>query len=181
MRADGERNRMRLLDAAKQVFAAQGASTSLEQVARDAGVGIGTLYRHFPTRDSLIEAVYRQETDALVDAADRLSAEHPPLEALRQWMLMFVEFLAAKHGMTDVLGTLIGGPDALSADASARVTAAIDRLAQEAEATGAVRFDVEPTDLLRAIGGVANLKSGGNWRASAERMVDVLLAGLRRG
>jgi AcrR family transcriptional regulator len=178
-RADGERNRARLLEIAKHAFAERGATASLEQIARDAGLAIGTLYRHFPTRDALIAAVYRQETDALVEAADRLPVDHPPFEALRAWLLLFVDFLAAKYGMADVLGTLIGGQDSLSANATERVTAALEKLSSEAAASGAIRWEIEPLDLLRAIGGVATLQAGVNWRASALRMVDLLLNGLR--
>lgn len=178
MRADGAANRARLLDAAKRVFAGRGAAASLEQIARDAGLAIGTLYRHFPTRDALIAAVYQQETDALVEAAMRLPADHAPIEALRAWLLVFVDFLAAKQGMAEVLGTLIGA-DTLSADATARVTVALEKLAAAAAGSGAIRWEVEPLDLLRAIGGVANLNAGPNWRASATRMVDLLLDSLR--
>ncbi len=178
-RSDGERNRARLLEVAKQTFADRGAGASLEQIARDAGVAIGTLYRHFPTRDALIEAVYQQETDALVAGDVRLSAELPPVAALRAWLLLFVDFLVAKQDMAEALKTLIGG-DTLSADATARITTTLERLAADAEATGAIRMDIEPLDLLRAIGGVINLNRGANWRTSAVRMVDVLLAGLRQ-
>jgi AcrR family transcriptional regulator len=178
-RADGERNRARLLEVAKQAFADRGAGASLEQVARDAGVAIGTLYRHFPTRDALIEAVYQQETDALVAGAARLSADLPPVAALRAWLLLFVDFLVAKQDMAEALKTLIGG-DALSADATARISTTLERLVADAEATGAIRMEIEPLDLLRAIGGVINLNRGAHWRTSAVRMVDVLLDGLRR-
>lgn len=180
-RADGERNRALLIEFAKRAFAERGASASLEQIARDAGLGIGTLYRHFPSRDVLIEAIYRQETDALVDAATRLQSAHPPVAALREWLLLFVDFLAVKKGMAEVLGTLIGGTDSLASDASVRVTAALDRLANAASATGDIRWDISPVDLLRAIGGIANLNPDDEWRASAIRMVDLLLGGLRVG
>jgi AcrR family transcriptional regulator len=168
-----------LLEVARQAFSDKGAGASLEQIARDAGVAIGTLYRHFPTRDALIEAVYQQETDALVAGGTRLSAELPPVQALRTWLLLFVDFLVAKQDMAEALKTLIGG-DALSADATARITTTLERLAAEAEATGTIRMAIEPLDLLRAIGGVVNLNRGANWRASAVRMVDVLLDGLRQ-
>lgn len=177
-RADGERNRARLLEEAKKALAEKGAGASLEGIARDAGVAIGTLYRHFPTRDALIEACYRQETEALVAGGARLAAELPPVAALRAWMLLFVEFLVAKQDMAGALQTLIGG-DRLSADATLQITTVLERLAAEAEATGAIRMDIEPLDLLRAIGGVINLNRGANWRTSAVRMVDVLLDGLR--
>jgi AcrR family transcriptional regulator len=165
---------------AKQVFADRGAGASLEQIARDAGVAIGTLYRHFPSRDALIEAVYRQETDALVDGAARLSADLSPVVALRAWLLLFVDFLIAKQDMAGALKTLIGGPDALSADATIRITKVLEQLAAAAAETGMIRMEIEPLDLLRAIGGVINLNRGANWRRSAVRIVDVLLDGLRQ-
>jgi AcrR family transcriptional regulator len=179
-RSDGERNRARLLEVAKQTFAERGAGASLEQIARDADVAIGTLYRHFPTRDALIEAVYRLETDALVAGATRLSEAMPPVEALRAWLLLFVNFLVAKQDMAEALKTLIAG-DSLSADAAIRITTVLERLAANAEATGTIHMAIEPLDLLRAIGGVINLNKGANWRASVVRMVDVLLDGLRQG
>ena len=108
-RVDAERNRQRLLEAAKAVFAEKAASASLEEIARAAGVGIGTLYRHFPTRDALIEAVYRHEAEQLALAATRLSAKHPPITALREWLLVFVDYLDAKYGMAAVLNLLVSG------------------------------------------------------------------------
>lgn len=180
LRADGERNRSRLIEAAKLGFAAQGGAVSLEQIARDAEVGIGTLYRHFPTRDALIEAVYRQETDALLEAAARLSRDLAPVAALRAWMLLFVDYLATKQGMAEALKTLIGGTDALYGDSSARIADAIDKLVQAAVAAGAITINIEPLDLLRAIAGVANMSPNKDWRAAAVKMVDVLLNGLRK-
>jgi AcrR family transcriptional regulator len=180
LRADGERNRSRLIEAAKRGFAAQGGAVSLEQIARDAEVGIGTLYRHFPTRDALIETVYRQETDALLEAAARLSRDLAPLAALRAWMLLFVDYLATKQGMAEALKTLIGGTDALYGDSSARITDAIGKLVQAAVAAGAITINIEPLDLLRAIAGVANMSPNKDWRTAAVKMVDVLLNGLRK-
>jgi AcrR family transcriptional regulator len=178
-RADGERNRARLVEAAKHAIAERGAAVSLERIARDAGVSIATLYRHFPTRDALVEAVYRQETDALVEAATRLAAQRDPVSALREWLLLFVDFLATKQGMSEVLGTLIGGPEPMYDESSVRLGSAINALMERATETGALRDDVEPLDLLRAIGGVANVNPTEQWRRSATRMVDLLLTGLR--
>src|ERR1039457_1512600 len=112
-RSDGERNRSRLIAAAKLAFAERGGAASLEGIARAAETSIASLYRHFPTRDALIEAVYRQETETLITAAARLMTEREPVTALREWLLLFVEFLDAKQGMAKALDTLIGGPDAL--------------------------------------------------------------------
>lgn len=178
-RADSVRNRQRLVAAAKTVFATKGASTSLDQVAREAGVGIGTLYRHFPTRDELIRAVYEQETDTLMAAAVTLRQTQDPLEALHAWLLQFVDFLEAKRGMMDVLSTLIGGPEALYSGTSDRLADAIGALMANAVKAGEIESGIEPLDLLRAIGGVANLTPGDNWRRSAAQMIDVMLKGMR--
>lgn len=108
-RADAERNRVRLLETAKAAFADKGSGASLDEIARIAGVGAGTLYRHFPTRDALVAAVYRNETDQLVAAADRLAKMDPPVTALREWLLLFVDYIATKHGMYEVLNSIVGG------------------------------------------------------------------------
>ena len=108
-RADGERNRERLLEAAKAGFAEAGPEVSLEEIARRAGVGIGTLYRHFPTRDALIEAVYRRELEGFAEAGDQLAATLPPGKALHAWMHLLVDYIATKHGMYEVLNSIVGG------------------------------------------------------------------------
>lgn len=178
-RSDGERNRARLIAAAKLAFAERGAAASLEGIAREADVSIASLYRHFPTRDALIEAVYRQETDTLINAAAQLMTEREPATALREWLLLFVEFLDAKQGMAEALNTLIGGPDALYSGTPARLATPVTALVDRAVETGAFRVDVDPIDLLRAIAGVANHTSNANWKQSAVRMVDLLLKGLQ--
>jgi AcrR family transcriptional regulator len=177
-RSDGERNRERLIAAAKRAFAERGTAASLEGIAREAEVSIASLYRHFPTRDALIEAVYRQETDTLIDAAARLMAVREPATALREWLLLFVEFLDAKRGMSEVLNTLIGGPDALYSRTPARLASPIAALADRAVETGAFQIDVEPIDILRAIAGVAYARHNNDWKDAAVRMVDLLLKGL---
>jgi AcrR family transcriptional regulator len=178
-RADGERNRARLIAAAKAAFAERGAAASLEGIASEANVSIASLYRHFPTRDALIEAVYRQETDTLIDAATKLMAEREPNSALREWLLLFVEFLDAKHGMSEALNTLIGGPNTLYSETPGRLAPPITTLVSRAIETGGDRIDVEPIDLLRAIAGVANHTSNTEWKQSAIRMVHLLLKGLQ--
>ncbi|EMF27081.1 TetR family transcriptional regulator [Streptomyces gancidicus BKS 13-15] len=152
---------------------------SLEQVARDADVSIATLYRHFPTRDALIEAVYRQTMSSLVDEASRLSGERDAVAALREWLLLFVDFLDTKKGMSEALGTLIGGTGAVYGESSARLASAAAELVGRATRAGGIRPDVEPLDLLRALGGVANVSPDPDWKRSATRMVDVLINGLR--
>ncbi|HGL4257349.1 TetR/AcrR family transcriptional regulator [Burkholderia dolosa] len=177
-RSDGERNRLRLIDAAKHVFAEKGSTASLEQVAREAEVSIASLYRHFPTRDALISAVYRQEVDALIEAADRLVTNKEPEAALREWLMQFVEFLDAKHGMADAMDTLIGGPEDLYSKTPDRLASPITALVNRAIEAGTCKSDVEPLDLLRALSGVATIRATEDWKRSAIRMVDLLLAGM---
>ena len=177
-RSDGERNRLRLIDAAKHVFAEKGSAASLEQIAREAKVSIASLYRHFPTRDALISAVYRQEVDALIEAADRLVTNREPEAALREWLMQFVEFLDAKHGMAEAMDTLIGGPEDLYSKTPDRLASPITVLVTRAIETGACKRDVEPLDLLRALSGVATIRATEDWKRSAIQMVDLLLAGM---
>jgi AcrR family transcriptional regulator len=178
-RSDGERNRSTLIDAAKRRFAEQGASVALEQIARDAGVGIGTLYRHFPTRDALVEAVYRQEVDALVNAASELAENATPVDALRTWLILFIDFLETKQGIGSVLDTLIGGSEPLYSGTPAQLSPPIDRLVERANTSGGIRLDITPLDLLRAIAGVATIRPGAGWRDQAIGLVDLVLGGAR--
>ncbi len=180
-RADAERNRIHLLETAKSVFAEKGSSASLEEIARAAEVGIGTLYRHFPTRDALIEAVYRNESEQLVAAATRLADRHPPVKALREWLLLFVDYMETKHGMSEVLNSLVGGTSDLYATSGTQVKKTIAMLVDNAVANGDIRLTVEPLDLLRALAGVATIASGPNGTRAAKRLVDILLAGISTG
>jgi AcrR family transcriptional regulator len=177
-RADAARNRSLLIAAGRDVVAEQGANASLERVAREAGVSIATLYRHFPQRDALIEAIYREEVDTLVAAATTLTAERDPIAALREWLLMFVDFLDTKRGMSGALDTLLRGPEPLFRDSSDRLASSVDALVRRAQESGALATDLQPLDLLRAIGGIANVSPDENWKRSALRLVDVLVAGL---
>lgn len=179
-RADAERNRLLLMDVAKAVFAEKGAQASLEEIARTAGVGIGTLYRHFPTRDALIEAVYHNESEQLASSARMLAGTQPPVEALRQWMLLFIDYMATKHGMYEALNSLSGGTSELFAGTAARTTEAINLLVNRAVESGEIEISIDPLDLLRALAGVSNVGAGPNWRQSARSLVDILIAGLRR-
>ena len=188
-RADAERNRVRLLETAKAAFAEKGSGASLDEIARTAGVGAGTLYRHFPTRDALIEAVYakalaanaiyRNETEQLVAAANRLAETHSPISALREWLLLFVDYMATKHGMYEALNSIVGGTSDLYSASTAQVKQAIARLIDGAVASGDIRLDFDPLDLLRALAGVANISSGPDGKQAARRMVDILIAGVR--
>jgi AcrR family transcriptional regulator len=178
-RADAERNRLRLLEVAKAVFAAKGSSASLDEIARIAGVGAGTLYRHFPTRDALVAAVYRNETEQLVAAADSLPGMHPPVAALREWLLLFVDFIATKHGMSEMLNSIAGGTSDLYSASTVQVTRAIATLVDRAVASGEIRLDLSPLDLLRALAGVANVGQGPDGERAAKGLVDILIAGVR--
>ena len=177
LRADARRNRDRLIEVAKTMFRKGGADTSLEAIARAAGVGIGTLYRHFPTRDALITEVYRTETAQLVDAAATLAAMHPPVEALRAWMRLFVDYLATKHAVAEVFTAAGGCTAELYASSGTLLLAAFDRLVEAAMASGAIRLDMPPLDLLRALTGVLQASPGPDAPANARRMVDLLIAG----
>lgn len=177
-RADAARNRARLIEVAGRVFAEKGSSASLEEIARAAGVGIGTLYRRFPTRDALVAEVYRDSSRQLVEAADRLAATLAPLEALRAWLKLFVAHMATKLRMAEALNSIVGGPSALYAASTVGTTAAISALVARAVEAGAIRYDLDPLDLVRALAGIAYMSPADDWRTSADRMVDVLLAGL---
>jgi AcrR family transcriptional regulator len=178
-RADAQRNRELLLETAKAAFAAKGSTASLDEIARAAGVGIGTLYRHFPTRDTLLEAVYQNETRQLAEAADHLASTLAPVEALREWMRLFVDYIAAKQVMAEAFNAIIGDMSDLQAASGLQVKDAVSTLVDAAIAEGDIHLDLEPLDLLRALVGVAHVNSGPGWEASAKRLVDILIAGLR--
>jgi AcrR family transcriptional regulator len=178
-RADAQRNREGLLEAAKAAFAEAGPEASLEEIARRADVGIGTLYRHFPTRDAIVEAVYRREVQQLADAAPRLVEALPPAEALRAWMRVFIDYIAAKKVIAPALKSLVGGGSALYADSSARINGAIALLVERARASGDIRPDADSADLLRALIGFAYVNSAPDWEASARRLIDLLIDGLK--
>jgi AcrR family transcriptional regulator len=178
-RADAQRNRARLLKTAKAAFAEKGAEASLDEIALTAGVGAGTLYRHFPTRDALIEAVYRHEAEQLVAAATRLAGTHAPTAALREWLQLFVDYMATKHGMYEALNSIVGGTSELYSASTEQMTRAIAKLVDRAAASGDIRSDFDPLDLLRALAGVANMSSGPDGTQAAKRMIDILIAGIR--
>jgi AcrR family transcriptional regulator len=178
-RADALRNRDRLLEAAKTVFSAGGPDASLEAVARTAGVGIGTLYRHFPTREALFEAVYRHEVQQLAELAEQLKKDTRPIEALRQWMRSIVKFVATKRGMSTALAFAIAKDSDLVSDSSDRLTRAIGLLLEQAVAAGEVRSDVSSEDLLRAIVGMCYTHDQPGWQKNVLRLVDIFVDGLR--
>jgi len=178
-RLDAQRNRERILEVAKDAFTRRGAEASLDDIAKEAGVGPGTLYRHFPTRDALIEAVYHTEVAKLAAAQRELSAKLPPVEALRAWMLLFVDYIAAKHIIAPALNTLVGGPSKLYESSRSQIQGAIDTLVKRAIESGDVRKDLVPFDLLRALIGVSNVATAPEWKQSAKRLVDILITGSR--
>jgi AcrR family transcriptional regulator len=178
-RTDAQRNRQRILEVAKEAFARSGANTSLDEIATQASVGAGTLYRHFPTRDALLEAVYRAEVEKLAAAERNLAQALPPMEALRAWMLLFVDHIAAKQIIAPALNTFVGGPSKLYEASRAQITGAIHALVKRAIESGDIRKDLDPFDLLRALIGVSNVASSPDWLQSARRLVDILIIGSR--
>jgi AcrR family transcriptional regulator len=178
-RTDALRNRERILEVAKSAFTLHGADASLDDIAKQAGVGAGTLYRHFPTGDALIEAVYRSEVEKLAAAAHGFTAAMPPVEALRAWLLLFVDYIAAKHIIAPALNSVAGGPSRLYAGSRSLVHGAIEELVKRAKKSGDLRRDVDASDLLGAVIGVSYVSSGGDWQQSARRLVDILIAGSR--
>ena len=179
-RTDAQRNRQRILEVAKEAFTRSGVDASLDEIAREASVGAGTLYRHFPTRDALLEAVYRTEVEKLAGAERKFAESMAPVEALRAWMLLFVDYIATKQIIAPALNTLVGGPSKLYEGSRAQITGAIEALVKRAIKSGDIRKDLEPFDLLRALIGVSNVAAGPEWKQSARRLVDILIAGSRR-
>ncbi|MCR4264871.1 TetR/AcrR family transcriptional regulator [Nitratireductor sp. ZSWI3] len=179
-RADSIRNRERLLEAATQIFSAGGPQASLEAVAREAGVGIGTLYRHFPTREALFEAVYRHEVDLLGDLAEQLAQETDTVEALRKWLQANVRLVATKKGMIEALQLVAHGSSDLKAYSFERMTGAIGLLLDRAVAAGEIRSDISPEDLLRTLVGIFYSQGTVDWQPTALRLVDVFVDGLRK-
>jgi AcrR family transcriptional regulator len=178
-RVDAVRNRERVLEAARTVFSAGGAEASLEAVAQAAGVGIGTLYRHFPTREALFEAVYRHEVKQLADLAQRLEKETPPIESLRQWMRSFVKFVATKKGMSEALALVVAKDSDLFSYSSDLLTRTVDGLLSRAITAGEIGNDISADDLLRALVGMCYTHDQPGWQKSVLRLVDVFVDGLR--
>jgi AcrR family transcriptional regulator len=179
LRKDAARNREKVLAAAVGLFAERGTEGSLEEVAKRAGVGIGTLYRHFPTRDALVEAAYRNEVAQLRAAADELLAELPPDAALEAWMRRFVDYGTAKRGMRDALQSIAGGGADLFAETRGQVTDAVAVLLRAGAEAGTLRADVEPEDVLRAMGAIWLVAEGDDFAEQAMRILRLVLDGLR--
>jgi AcrR family transcriptional regulator len=178
-RADAQRNRERILELAKDAFTRSGANTSLDDIAKRAGVGPGTLYRHFPTREALLEAVYRSEVERLAAAERKFAEAMPPMEALRAWMLLFVDYIATKKIIAPALNTLLGGPSTMIEASYAQIYDAMRALVKRAVKNGDIRKDLDPVDLLKALIGVSFVATSPDWQQSARRLVDILIAGSR--
>jgi AcrR family transcriptional regulator len=181
LRADAQRNREQLLVAASDLFTTRGVELPLEEVARQAGVGIGTLYRHFPTRDALIEAVYRREVETLCDGVEDLLAGRSADEALSVWMSRFAVYVARKRGMAMALKAIFGSDSQLFAESQHRIRSAIGMLVTAAVNDGAIRDDVAPDDLMRAVGGICMATDTPDWQDRTSSLVELLMDGMRYG
>ncbi len=179
LRADARRNREKLVEVAAIAFAEQGAAASLEDIARRAGVGIGTLYRHFPTREHLVEVVYRRELELIATAATELMAEKAPDAALEEWMLRFVGYMAAKRGMASSLKLLFTSNSTLFAEGSNLLQSAFGKLLDNAVEAGAIKGDIQAADVLNALFGIYSIPDGPDWRERAHRIVRLVMDGLR--
>jgi AcrR family transcriptional regulator len=179
LRADAQRNRDRLLAVAVRAFSEDGPEVTLDSIAKDAGVGIGTLYRHFPTREALVEATYRNELGRLCDAADDLLRELPPDQATRQWMDGFIDYMTTKRGMADALRAVVASGGDPFAESLGRLLGAITTLLQAGAAAGTMRADVQPGDVLASLSGVSLTAGEPAQREQASRMLDLLMDGLR--
>ena len=167
------------MESAGRAFSTHGVSTSLEDIARQAGVGIGTLYRHFPTREHLVEAVYRRELESLAAAADKLSATHAPDVALEEWMRRFVGYIAAKRGMAASLKILFNSNSTLFADGAGKIREAFDHLRSRAVAEKLIRDDVDASDIMHVLYGIYSMPDGPDWQERSQKLIGVLMDGLR--
>ena len=178
-RADAQRNRERILEVAKQVFTRRGAEASMDEIAKRAKIGSGTLYRHFPTRDDLLAAVYISEVEKLAEVQKKFSAVLPPIDALRAWMLVFIDYIAAKRIIAPALNAMAGGPSRVFQQTNRLMEESANALASRAVASRDLRPDVDPMDMLRAIYGVSSAGSIDDWPEKARRFVEILIQGSR--
>ncbi|WP_331743206.1 helix-turn-helix domain-containing protein [Kitasatospora sp. NBC_01300] len=179
LRADAQRNRDKILAAAVRVFSEEGLDAHFERIAREAGVGTGTIYRNFPTREALIEAAYRNEVARLCEAAPGLLATMPPAEALRVWTRRFIDYATAKYGMADALRAVVASGSNPYADSREMIQGALDSLMDAGVAAGAIRSDIRPTDMFAALAGIALTSAKPEQREQAERLLDLTLDGLK--
>ena len=178
-RADAKRNRERILAVAKEAFTRDGADASLDDIARRSEIGSGTLYRHFPNRDALIEAVYRSEVEKLAAAERRFAATMPPLDALRAWMMLFIDHVSEKRLIIPAMETVAGGSMRLIEGARSLIHTAFTACVRRAIANGDLRAETDPDDFVRALVGVFHTTALPGWEASARRIADMLIAGSR--
>ncbi|WP_454854321.1 TetR/AcrR family transcriptional regulator [Rhizobium binxianense] len=179
LRADARRNRDRLVEVAAAAFAQKGVETSLEDIARQAGVGIGTLYRHFPTREHLVEVVYRRELESLAAAAGELAEKNTPDVALEEWMRRFVGYIATKRGMSNSLRILMTSNSSLFAGSSRLLLGAFGGLLEKAAEQGMIRKDIEAMDVLHALSSIYSIPDAPDWRDRSHRLIGLLMDGLR--
>ncbi|MEV0637430.1 helix-turn-helix domain-containing protein [Streptomyces sp. NPDC050619] len=179
LRADARRNRDKILAAAVRVYAEEGLGAHLERIAKEAGVGSATLYRNFPTREALIEAVYRNEVAQLCDAVPGLLAAQPPHEALRAWTRLFLDYVTAKSGMADALRTIAAAGSDPYGHSRDMIQAAVTALMDACAAAGAIRADISATDMGAALEGIALTSAKPEQRERAERLLDLTLDGLK--
>jgi AcrR family transcriptional regulator len=179
LRADARRNRERLLRAASRAFGNGQSEVTLEAIAKDAGVGIGTLYRHFPTREALVEATYRSELARLCDGVAELLRTLPPDRAARAWMDHFVRYMTTKRGMAEALRAVVASGGNPFADSRGRLLDAIGTLLRAGAAAGAIRDDVDAADVLASLSGVSLAAGEPHQRQQAGRLLDLLMDGLR--
>jgi AcrR family transcriptional regulator len=179
LRSDARRNREKLLAVAAEAFATAGVNASLEEIARQAGVGVGTLYRHFPSREALVAATYRHEVEQLCDSVGALLETLAPDAALRAWMDGFVHYIATKRGMGEALQAVMASDSAIFADTYARLRGALDALIAAAAEAGTIRPDARGEDVLRALGAIWMIRESESREEQAGRVLDLLMDGLR--
>ncbi|HVV18880.1 MAG TPA: helix-turn-helix domain-containing protein [Pseudonocardiaceae bacterium] len=181
MRADAQRNRDRLLEVAVRAFSHDGPDVTLEAIAKEAGVGIGTLYRHFPTREALVEAAYRNELAKLCDSTPDLLRAQSPDKAIRTWMDLFVDYMTTKRGMSDALRAVIASGGNPYSESHDKLVGAIGALLAAGASAGVLRSDVDAADVLASVVGMAGVAADPAKRDLAGRMLDLLVDGLRYG
>jgi AcrR family transcriptional regulator len=179
LRADASRNRDTLLAAATRAFATADEEPSMRAIAREAGVGIATLYRHFPTREALVDAVYHDQVERLTVGARELLEAFPPAEAMRRWMDLFGDWLMTKHGMIDTLLAMIESGEIALAQTRAELLAVIDSILAAGRAAGELRADITAEDISASLLGIFTVAGKPEHRAQADRLLDLLMDGLR--
>jgi AcrR family transcriptional regulator len=179
-RADARRNRARILTAALELYAAEGTDVSLKAIANAAGVGVGTIYRHFPTRDALLEAAYRNEVEQLCDV-ETLLRDRPPDAALAEWMNRFVDYAVRKRGLSGALRSIAASGSDIYDDTRRQITAALATLLEAGVAAGTIRADVAAENVLHATGAIWLIPDEPGWADHARNVLALVMDGLRHG